>query len=585
MLQTDDLFLGAFGLVRGGELRGVEVRGTNGRRVAVFTIAGPGLDEAVRDYHRGQALVDLRLLKSEVRRLKDMAFEALRAEERRADAGHEGRDRADQGSERARAVVAERGIELKKKGRQLVAPCPFHEEKTASFNVSSAKGLFHCFGCGVSGDVIGFVTKHDKLSFGGALDALARRAGLDLGRLMEERPRIQQRTPLAALTPPRNGKSASALKPATEGAPPHGAPPTAILSRVVEHYHRTFCEREDAQAYLAKRGLTDRDLLRVLKIGYADGSLLKVIPKDGEVRDELVSLGVITPEGRELLGGCVVVPIPDPLTGQWTNLYGRGMKTPRHCYLPGPLRGVLNFQAARLSPEVILAESILDALSFHQVGIAIAIPIYGTNGFTPDHLDLLKREGVKRVTLALDSDEAGRKATDALKGKLEAAGITVRAVSFPEGIKDANELLVSRNGDAGQVFRQLLDAAEPAATPEPPPSAEPSHDPPLTRTGPRAATSGLQLVARRASVPRAGPLAAPGTAAGDGEGDEGRGLPRGHDRPLRLEEPGRVCEAREQGPRRRGWPRSRPRSWRSLVEAEKAAEERQTEREAAASRR
>ena len=104
------------------------------------------------------------------------------------------------------AVVAERGIELRKKGRQLVAPCPFHEEKTASFNVSSAKGLFHCFGCGVSGDVIGFVTKHDKVSFGGALEALARRAGLDLGRLMEERPRIQQRTPLAALTPPRNGK-------------------------------------------------------------------------------------------------------------------------------------------------------------------------------------------------------------------------------------------------------------------------------------------------------------------------------------------------------------------------------------------
>ena len=389
------------------------------------------------------------------------------------------------------AVVSERGVELRKKGRQLVAPCPFHGEKTASFNVSSAKGLFHCFGCGVSGDVIGFVTKHDKVSFGGALETLAQRAGLDLGRLMEERPRIQQRTPLAALTPPRNGKVTSASKPATEGAPPHGAPPTAILPRVVEHYHRTFCEREDAQAYFAKRGLTDRDLLRVLKIGYADGSLLKVIPKDGEVRDELVSLGVITPEGRELLGGCVVVPIPDPLSGQWTNLYGRGMKTPRHCYLPGPLRGVLNFQAARLSPEVILAESILDALSFHQVGISIAIPIYGTNGFTPDHLDLLKREGVKRVTLALDSDEAGRKATDALKGKLEAAGITVRAVSFPDGIKDANELLVSRNGDAGQVFRQLLDAATPTA-PEPPPSPEPVSTSPL-REEDEKSPSGLQL--------------------------------------------------------------------------------------------
>jgi DNA primase len=399
------------------------------------------------------------------------------------------------GANELAAVVAERGIELRKKGRQLVAPCPFHQEKTASFNVSSAKGLFHCFGCGVSGDVIGFVTKHDKVSFGGALEALAHRAGLDLGRLMEERPRIQQRTPLAALTPPRNGKVASVSKLSAEGVPLHGAGPvgpvpTAILSRVVDHYHRTFCEREDAQAYLAKRGLTDRDLLRVLKVGYADGSLLKVIPKDGEVREGLVSLGVITPEGRELLGGCVVVPIPDPLTGQWTNLYGRGMKTPRHCYLPGPLRGVLNFQAARLSSEVVLTESILDALSFYQVGISIAIPIYGVNGFTPDHFDLLKRERVKRVVLALDNDDAGRKGTDTLKGKLEAAGITVRTVSFPEGIKDANELLVSRNGDAGLVFHQLLDAPPPT-TPEPRPSIEPVSTTPSRKRSEKPA--GLQL--------------------------------------------------------------------------------------------
>ena len=388
------------------------------------------------------------------------------------------------------AVIAERGIEIRKKGRVLVARCPFHEEKTPSFTITPAKGLYHCFGCGAAGDVIGFVTKHDKVSFGGALEALARRAGLDLGRLMEGRPRIQQRTPLAALTPPRNGKSASVSKPSAEGAPPHGAPATAVLSRVVEHYHRTFSAREDAQAYLAKRGLTDRDLLRVLKVGYADGSLLKMIPKDGEVRDELESLGLITSEGRELLGGCVVVPIPDPVTGQWTNLYGRGMKAPRHCYLPGPLRGVLNFQAARLSPEVILTESVLDALSFHQAGISIAIPIYGVNGFTSDHLDLLKREGVKRVVLALDNDDAGRKGTDALKGKLEAVGITVGALSFPEGIKDANELLVSRNGDAGQVFRQLLDGAVRTMS-EPLPSPRPVSLLPLRDD---KAAGGLQLV-------------------------------------------------------------------------------------------
>jgi hypothetical protein len=159
----------------------------------------------------------------------------------------------------------------------------------------------------------------------------------------------------------------------------------------------------------------------------------------------------------------------------------------RHCYLPGPLRGVLNFQAARTSEEVILAESVLDALSFHQAGIATAIPIYGTNGLTSDILDTLKRESVKRVTLALDNDEPGRKATESVKEKLAAAGLAVRVASFPAGIKDANELLVSCNGDAGAVFRQILDAAEPkpAPTAPAPEPARPTTEPtsPVTHDG------------------------------------------------------------------------------------------------------
>jgi 5S rRNA maturation endonuclease (ribonuclease M5) len=375
------------------------------------------------------------------------------------------------------AVIAERGIDVRKKGRVLVARCPFHEEKTPSFTITPSKGLYHCFGCGAAGDVIGFVTKYDKVGFSGALDALAKRAGLSVAKLMEERPLILPKTPLHALTPPSNDKAASLSKGGAEGALLHSAPPAAVLARVVDHYHRSFCEREDAQEYLKKRGLTDIDLLRALKVGYADGSLLKVVPKDGEVREQLKAMGVITSEGRELLGGCIVIPIPDPLSGQWTNLYGRGLRSDRHCYLPGPFRGVLNFQAARLSPEVVLTEGVLDALSFHQAGIGTAIPIYGTNGFTSDHLDTLKREGVKRVILALDRDAAGRKATDAIKEKLTAAGVMVRVASFPTGIKDANELLVSRNGDAGLAFRQVLDAAEPRPAPPVPPTAAPSPSP------------------------------------------------------------------------------------------------------------
>ena len=352
------------------------------------------------------------------------------------------------------AVVAERGVELKKKGRVLQARCPFHDEKTASFTVTPSKGLYHCFGCGAAGDVIGFVTKHDKLSFGGALQVLARRAGLDLTKLMEDKPRVFAGTPLEALTPPPAAASGNGNGHAVSD-------PSAVLGRVVEHYHRTFCQREDAQAYLKQRGLSDPDLLRGHHVGYSDGSLLQLVPKTGELRTQLLELGVVTAEGRELLGGCVVVPIPDPITGQWTTLYGRGVKTVRHCYLPGPLRGVLNFQAAKTSREVVLTESVLDALSFHQAGVATAIPLYGTNGFTPDHLDTLKREGVRDVLLCLDNDDAGRKAVAGIREKLEAAGLHVRVACYPEGIKDANELLVSRNGDASDVFRRMLENAEP----------------------------------------------------------------------------------------------------------------------------
>jgi hypothetical protein len=82
VLQTEDLFLGAFGLTRGGELAGIEVRGVNGRRMAVFHIEGEGMAELEREYHRGPSLVDLRLLKSEVARLKNLAFGAIREIER-----------------------------------------------------------------------------------------------------------------------------------------------------------------------------------------------------------------------------------------------------------------------------------------------------------------------------------------------------------------------------------------------------------------------------------------------------------------------------------------------------------------------
>jgi len=106
VLQTDDLFLGGFALTRGGELMAVEVRGQNGRRVAVFSIAGPQVEAAERDYYRGSTSVDLQLLKLNVRRLKDRAFDALREEQRNEESKEE---RHGQGRRREAGAWRERG--------------------------------------------------------------------------------------------------------------------------------------------------------------------------------------------------------------------------------------------------------------------------------------------------------------------------------------------------------------------------------------------------------------------------------------------------------------------------------------------
>jgi DNA primase len=77
-------------------------------------------------------------------------------------------------------VIAERGIELERRGRHLFALCPLHEEDTPSFVVTESKGLFHCFGCGAGGDVIGFVVRYDRVSFPEAVRKLAARGGVEL---------------------------------------------------------------------------------------------------------------------------------------------------------------------------------------------------------------------------------------------------------------------------------------------------------------------------------------------------------------------------------------------------------------------
>jgi DNA primase catalytic core len=338
------------------------------------------------------------------------------------------------------AVVESRGVKLTRRGKNFVGLCPFHEDREPSFVVNPEKQLWHCFGaCGSNGgksggDVFAFVARADGVTF---LEAMK--------RLGYEEP------------------SAKTTKPAPVSAPKaavNGGARSHLLASVAGHYHRVFRERAEGQAYLRSRGLVDPEMLQAFEAGYVDGSLSRTFDAGGEVARALTETGVLTAKGRELFLGCVVFPLRLPDEGI-VGLYGRHVTRGQHLYLPGPRRGVFHWQALKGSSEVILAESVIDALTLYQAGLRNVAAVYGTQGFTSGHEELLHRFRVKRVFLCLDNDDAGAQAARAMGERIGKLGIEVLDVHVA-GAKDPNALLVSLGPEAAAAaFRKAIAEASP----------------------------------------------------------------------------------------------------------------------------
>ena len=316
------------------------------------------------------------------------------------------------------ALVRSSGVELERKGKNFVGRCPFHKDKTPSLVVTPEKGLWNCLGaCKNNGHPSG----------GDALGWLVRTKHLTFPQAMKEL-----------------GQSA-ALSPPTKAAPPEmlTRPAAELLTTVVSHYHETLLASKQARSYLEKRKLWSPDLIRAFKIGFADGSLLTRLGRS-PLKKDLRTLGVLTGSGRELMAGCVVVPI---LQGPAVaNLYGRKVEGTQHLYLPGPRHGLFNAAGAKDAPRLVLCESILDALSLLILGEPGAFPLWGVNGFTEDHASFLKGWRGKDLVLALDADEAGKGAALALAETLEL--YNPRAVDLGK-YKDPNELLCKAKDPRG----------------------------------------------------------------------------------------------------------------------------------------
>ena len=353
------------------------------------------------------------------------------------------------------------GVHLEKKGASYMGRCPFHDDKNPSLSVDPVKGLYHCFGCGESGDAIELVKKIKSLSFREAVSYLKAEASM---LHVSSRPLSEAAIPVPTATSISSSSTEDDARGLSDETPSDAersqdteATPF-ILDTVAGRFMVNLAESPVARSYLEGRSLWALDALRRFHVGYSDGTLPDIL-SDAD-HEALIALGLLSTDGREHFGRCIVVPLYDADT-HVVGFYGRRVDPdaePAHLYLKGPHKGLVNREAAKVYQDcIILTEAVLDALALEALGVHNVIPCYGTNGFTAEHQALLIDERVQKVVIAFDADDAGRAGAQALALRLTTLGLTVSTIEPDKG-KDWNEWLAA--GGNAEAFQVLLAAAK-----------------------------------------------------------------------------------------------------------------------------
>jgi DNA primase catalytic core len=348
------------------------------------------------------------------------------------------------------------GVTLRRTGADLTGCCPFHEDGTPSLVISPARNLWHCLGaCQAGGSVVDWVMRAEGVSFRHAVELL--RDGM---------PAVT-----AAGRAPGRSTVRRLASPVDRDAADH-----ELLGQVTGYYHRVLKESPDALAWLARRKIDHPEAIDTFRLGYSDRTLGLRLPdkrrKDGaSIRGRLEKLGIYRASGHEHFAGSLIVPVLGA-DGLVAEVYGRKVRddlragTPAHLYLPGPHRGVWNLAALAASDEVIVCESLVDALTFWCAGFRHVTASFGAGGFTADHAEAFARHQVRRVLIAYDRDEAGDRAATELAADLMAGGMECFRVQFPAGA-DANDIAVSSRSPADALGRAVRSAAWMGAGPGP----------------------------------------------------------------------------------------------------------------------
>jgi len=339
--------------------------------------------------------------------------------------------------------------DLRRQGTRYTGLCPFHEERTPSFSVEPTEKLYHCFGCGVGGDVIKFVEEKEGLGFAEAVEVLADRYGVELER--------EQEDPRAEAKRQRRRRLEQ------------------LLERSAAFYSNYLWESEEAgkaRDYLAQRGLRE-EVLRAFGVGYAPSAWDKILVRGQQAGfsvEELRSVG-LAQRGRS--GGDydrfrerIMFPIRDR-RGRVLGFGGRAMRSDQGAKYVNTaetdffhksqiLYGVDVAKAAiAKAGRAVVVEGYTDVLALHQAGIEEAVGVMGT-AITPDQVAALSGM-VDEVVLALDADSAGQEAM--LRAQRVAAGrrMRLRVAAMPAG-EDPAEMMAAEGGP--ERFRELLDSAE-----------------------------------------------------------------------------------------------------------------------------
>lgn len=332
-------------------------------------------------------------------------------------------------------------VRLKRSGRNFFGLCPFHNEKSPSFSVSPDKQIFHCFGCGVGGNVFTFLTKIEGISFVEAVQNLAERSNIQL-------PTIEN-----------NGDAAKEeLK----------AKVYKVNEFAANYYHENLYNPDSkiAQEYIKKRKLTN-DTLKSFQIGFSGkfDELYKALTEQGFKETEILESGLVNKNDNgkyiDRYRNRLMFPICD-VRGRVIAFGGRVLDDSKPKYINSPENIVyskgrhlfgLNVAKKNDIKKILIVEGYMDVISLHQRGITNVVASLGT-ALTQQQGWLLRKNS-EQIILSFDSDEAGLTAKMRALDILQNMGCDIRILQM-EGAKDPDEFII-KYGNAR--FQTLIEKA------------------------------------------------------------------------------------------------------------------------------